>query len=132
MSKLKQKYSDLQCPPTSDSSSSEDDHEEDLDLDSEEEEDDRDSEDEDDDVIRCICGKTNDDGFSIQCEECETWQHGRCVKITKKTVPDYYICRICQDRKNSKKSFLKSSSFSPPPPVSTTNQNRRNNSTGKN
>jgi hypothetical protein len=35
----------------------------------------------DDGVIRCICSVTTDDGFTIQCETCEVWQHAVCVNV---------------------------------------------------
>jgi hypothetical protein len=35
----------------------------------------------DDGVIRCICSITTDDGFTIQCETCEVWQHAVCVNV---------------------------------------------------
>lgn len=31
------------------------------------------------DVIRCVCGVEEEEGFMIQCEGCFTWQHAACV-----------------------------------------------------
>lgn len=70
MSKLKQKYSEY-----SSSSSSE--------------------EEDDEDIIDCICDSTEDDGFTIQCEKCDIWQHAKCYQIKKKNIPDHFVCDRC-------------------------------------
>lgn len=49
-------------------------------------------------IIRCICGFDDDDGFTIQCEKCNAWQHAQCVNIAdEKHVPDIYYCDLCCD-----------------------------------
>ncbi|KAF8463989.1 hypothetical protein BDZ91DRAFT_260817 [Kalaharituber pfeilii] len=48
--------------------------------------------------IRCICGFTHDDGFTIACDQCDTWQHGFCVDIAEDEVPDRYECPSCLPR----------------------------------
>lgn len=48
--------------------------------------------------IRCFCGYDSDDGFTIQCERCLHWQHGRCVNIKPNNVPDTFICYYCEVR----------------------------------
>ncbi|KAI5795483.1 hypothetical protein DFH27DRAFT_125100 [Peziza echinospora] len=48
--------------------------------------------------IRCICGFTHDDGFTIACDQCDTWQHGYCVDIAETAVPDTYECPDCLPR----------------------------------
>lgn len=51
-------------------------------------------------VIRCICGFDHDDGFTIQCEQCNAWQHAICVDIyNDEAVPEIYLCDRCGDRK---------------------------------
>ena len=45
--------------------------------------------------IRCICSNEEDDGFTIQCDQCYVWQHAGCVGITKSNVPDRYFCELC-------------------------------------
>ncbi len=75
MSKLKQKYSELQQHHSSSSS--------------EEEEED------DEDIICCICDSEVDDGFTIQCEKCDMWQHAKCYHIKKKNIPEHFICDRC-------------------------------------
>ncbi|EPS42296.1 hypothetical protein H072_3737 [Dactylellina haptotyla CBS 200.50] len=51
-----------------------------------------------DSEIRCFCGYDQDDGFTIQCDKCSHWQHGSCVKINPKNVPDTFICYYCEAR----------------------------------
>lgn len=46
-------------------------------------------------VIRCICGYIEDDGFTIQCEKCNAWQHAVCVNIKNDQVPEVYLCDKC-------------------------------------
>eukprot|EP00462_Mataza_sp_D1_P012725 CAMPEP_0175166714 /NCGR_PEP_ID=MMETSP0087-20121206/27872_1 /TAXON_ID=136419 /ORGANISM="Unknown Unknown, Strain D1" /LENGTH=231 /DNA_ID=CAMNT_0016456387 /DNA_START=71 /DNA_END=762 /DNA_ORIENTATION=+ len=48
-------------------------------------------------VTRCPCGKNDDsEGFMIECETCEVWQHGECVGLTEATAPDgAYYCELC-------------------------------------
>ncbi|KAI0095715.1 hypothetical protein GGR51DRAFT_544790 [Nemania sp. FL0031] len=49
--------------------------------------------------IRCICNTTlshiNGDNYMVQCESCEMWLHGKCIKITRQTLPRVYICAFC-------------------------------------
>ncbi|KAJ3221764.1 myeloid lymphoid or mixed-lineage leukemia 5 (trithorax, ) [Clydaea vesicula] len=49
------------------------------------------------DQIRCICGITDDDGYSIQCETCFVWQHVECVLDGEKE-PELYYCEQCKPR----------------------------------
>jgi len=46
--------------------------------------------------IRCVCSNEDDDGFTIQCEDCLVWQHAVCVGITKENVPESYFCDLCR------------------------------------
>ncbi|KAB5523053.1 hypothetical protein GE09DRAFT_489311 [Coniochaeta sp. 2T2.1] len=51
--------------------------------------------------VRCICNRSEVDGdFMVQCESCEMWLHGRCVNISKRTVPSVYICLFCANTPN--------------------------------
>lgn len=48
------------------------------------------------DGIRCVCGSEEDDGFTIQCDNCLVWQHALCVGIARNNVPDVYLCDECR------------------------------------
>jgi len=48
--------------------------------------------------IQCICGFHHDDGFTIACDQCDTWQHGYCVDIDRNAVPEKYECPNCRPR----------------------------------
>ncbi|KNE66827.1 hypothetical protein AMAG_11310 [Allomyces macrogynus ATCC 38327] len=48
--------------------------------------------------IRCICGYTDDDGYTIQCDRCLVWQHASCVGIHRDNEPEHYYCDRCQPR----------------------------------
>lgn len=56
--------------------------------------------DEDSGIILCICGFEEDDGFTIQCERCNVWQHAQCVDISEDDVPDIYYCDKCDTNPN--------------------------------
>lgn len=57
-------------------------------------------------TIKCICGFEDDDGNTVYCETCDTWQHTECYYINKdgtvppKQVLDEYnhLCADCQPR----------------------------------
>ncbi|GJJ11719.1 hypothetical protein Clacol_005956 [Clathrus columnatus] len=53
---------------------------------------------ENDGVVRCICEIQVDDGFTIQCESCQVWQHAACMRIHSKAVPQVYLCERCNPR----------------------------------
>lgn len=48
-------------------------------------------------TIKCICGFPEDDGYTVFCEGCETWQHTECYYSQKK-VPDVHNCTDCEPR----------------------------------
>lgn len=50
---------------------------------------------EDSGIIRCVCPYAADDGFTIQCDICNVWQHAACVGILPDSVPDEYGCEMC-------------------------------------
>ncbi|KAJ9067574.1 Histone-lysine N-methyltransferase 2E [Entomophthora muscae] len=58
-------------------------------------------------VIRCICDLDHDDGFTIQCDSCEVWQHAECVDIEEDRVPKDYYCDLCQPRNFDKERAVK-------------------------
>ncbi|WVQ83791.1 hypothetical protein IAT38_005935 [Cryptococcus sp. DSM 104549] len=54
---------------------------------------------EDNTIIRCICGVSEDDGFTIQCEGCGTWEHGICFGYNdERDAPDTFFCEQCDVR----------------------------------
>jgi hypothetical protein len=57
-------------------------------------------------IITCICGSTEDDGFTIQCDHCNRWQHAVCMGIDDADdIPDKFECHICRPRNlDTKKS----------------------------
>lgn len=63
-----------------------------------EEEDENTQGDDDGGVIRCICGINDDDGFTIQCDRCLVWQHCACFGMSSSSVPDEYLCELCDPR----------------------------------
>ncbi|KAJ7449323.1 hypothetical protein B0H11DRAFT_1743704 [Mycena galericulata] len=47
------------------------------------------------DEIRCRCGSSADDGFSIACDVCGRWCHAACFAISKESVPEEWKCWMC-------------------------------------
>ncbi|ERF76524.1 hypothetical protein EPUS_08916 [Endocarpon pusillum Z07020] len=45
-------------------------------------------------TIKCICGFTSDDGHTVYCEECDTWQHIQCYYLPT-SVPEVHYCSDC-------------------------------------
>lgn len=50
--------------------------------------------DEEEYTIKCICGYNDDDGNTVFCEKCDTWQHIECYYHGKK-VPEVHFCTDC-------------------------------------
>jgi uncharacterized protein len=48
-------------------------------------------------TIKCICSYGDDDGSTVYCEKCETWQHIICYYQGKK-VPHVHFCADCDPR----------------------------------
>ncbi|KAG0153929.1 hypothetical protein PDIDSM_1308 [Penicillium digitatum] len=48
-------------------------------------------------TIKCICSFDEDDGNTVFCEGCETWQHILCYYPDKR-VPDVHNCVDCEPR----------------------------------
>ncbi|ABN66815.2 predicted protein [Scheffersomyces stipitis CBS 6054] len=55
-------------------------------------------------VVRCNPCGTNQDNYDeehdkggtfIQCDECNTWQHAKCMGFKKANIPDLYNCDVC-------------------------------------
>ncbi|KAI9792493.1 MAG: hypothetical protein M1833_001072 [Piccolia ochrophora] len=58
-------------------------------------------EDEGNDIIRCVCGATeedeDDEKMMICCDKCGCWQHNECMEITEDedALPEKYLCEQC-------------------------------------
>lgn len=54
-------------------------------------------------TIKCICGFDDDDGNTVLCEHCETWQHTECYYFEKMEVLDVseieHHCANCRPRR---------------------------------
>lgn len=48
-------------------------------------------------TIKCICAFVDDDGSTVFCERCETWQHIVCY-YDDQEVPDVHNCADCEPR----------------------------------
>ncbi|KAL8702472.1 MAG: hypothetical protein Q9201_004344 [Fulgogasparrea decipioides] len=59
-------------------------------------------EEEEDYTIKCICGFYDDDGNTVFCDRCETWQHIECYYFKDGEVPDVrdidHWCADCDPR----------------------------------
>ncbi|CAD0113469.1 unnamed protein product [Aureobasidium uvarum] len=57
---------------------------------------------EDDGDIKCICGMHHDDGFAVQCETCNNWQHMVCYYPNEADYPlerhQKHYCSDCEPR----------------------------------
>lgn len=60
-------------------------------------------EEEEDYTIKCICGFHDDDGNTVLCEHCETWQHTECYYFRDGEVLDVseieHYCADCKPRR---------------------------------
>lgn len=52
----------------------------------------------DDSITRCVCDFTHDDGYMIQCDRCQVWQHVVCMGLSKDNIPEEYLCEACHPR----------------------------------
>ncbi|CAN8102147.1 unnamed protein product [Discula destructiva] len=55
-----------------------------------------------DGVIQCICNFSGDDGYTVECEECQTWQHIACYYPGRKALEDEFrhACADCKPREH--------------------------------
>lgn len=63
-------------------------------------------EEEESSTIKCICGYADDDGNTVLCEKCDTWQHIVCYYESAQHVPDVHECADCLPRPVDKKSAM--------------------------
>ncbi|KAF2002361.1 hypothetical protein P154DRAFT_431323 [Amniculicola lignicola CBS 123094] len=61
-------------------------------------------EEEESSTIKCICGFSDDDGNTVLCEKCDTWQHIVCYYKSPDDVPDVHECTDCSPRHIDTKS----------------------------
>jgi hypothetical protein len=57
-------------------------------------------------TIKCICGFSDDDGNTVLCEKCDTWQHIVCYYESAGHVPDVHECTDCLPRSVDTKSAV--------------------------
>jgi GATA zinc finger/KIX domain len=60
------------------------------------------SDDEEGFAIKCICIYTDDDGKTVYCQKCETWQHIECY-YPEVPVPELHLCSDCRPRELDRK-----------------------------
>ncbi|KAF2684485.1 hypothetical protein K458DRAFT_442844 [Lentithecium fluviatile CBS 122367] len=63
-------------------------------------------EEEESSTIKCICGFSDDDGNTVLCEKCNTWQHIVCYYESAGHVPDIHECTDCLPRSVDTKSAV--------------------------
>lgn len=56
-------------------------------------------EEEESSTIKCICGHGHNDGNTVLCEVCDTWQHILCYYESTDRVPDVHECVDCSPRR---------------------------------
>ena len=52
---------------------------------------------EEDDIIKCFCAFQGDDGSTVLCEQCITWQHIECY-YPSSDMPEVHKCVDCEPR----------------------------------
>lgn len=51
-------------------------------------------------ITRCPCGSSESSGFMIACDDCNTWQHSRCMGYRRRSdLPEKYYCNLCRPEK---------------------------------
>ncbi|ESO02104.1 hypothetical protein HELRODRAFT_161339 [Helobdella robusta] len=58
-------------------------------------------------VTRCICDFQHDDGFMISCDRCSVWQHVECMGLNRSSIPETYLCDLCQPRNVDKRRAIR-------------------------
>jgi hypothetical protein len=56
-------------------------------------------------IIQCFCGTLEDDGNTVLCEKCGTWQHIECYYVNV-LVPDRHLCKACEPRPQNGKDAM--------------------------
>lgn len=47
-------------------------------------------------ITRCPCGSSENSGIMIACDQCNTWQHVKCMGFRRGEVPKKYFCHLCR------------------------------------
>lgn len=50
-------------------------------------------------ILRCVCNLKSEDGLLVVCEQCGCWQHAICIGLNNHTIPEKYVCDVCQNKK---------------------------------
>ncbi|KAJ4341530.1 SET domain-containing protein 3 [Ascochyta clinopodiicola] len=92
-------------------------------------------EEEESSTIKCICGFADDDGNTVLCERCDTWQHIVCYYESAQHVPDVHECTDCSPRpvdsrraaekQRQRKELLNLGERKPRPKTTTKNPKKR-------
>jgi len=61
-------------------------------------------------IIQCFCGILEDDGNTVLCEKCGTWQHIECYYVNV-LVPDRHLCKACEPRPLNGKDAMHRQTF---------------------
>jgi hypothetical protein len=56
-------------------------------------------------LIKCICTCGDDDGNTVYCDNCETWQHIECY-YPNQNVPELHRCADCEPRPLDRKAAI--------------------------
>lgn len=63
-------------------------------------------EEEEDEIIRCVCGKYEEEEDNprtmICCDKCAAWQHNDCMGLPEDYAPDKYFCEQCKPSDHKK------------------------------
>jgi hypothetical protein len=59
--------------------------------------------------IKCICTYGDDDGNTVYCDNCETWQHIECY-YPNQNVPELHLCAECKPRPLDRKAATETDS----------------------
>ncbi|KAI0131616.1 hypothetical protein F4776DRAFT_655150 [Hypoxylon sp. NC0597] len=53
--------------------------------------------------VRCVCNNNHVNGntYMVQCKLCDMELHGKCINITRQTLPRVYVCAFCADTPNA-------------------------------
>lgn len=50
-----------------------------------------------DDLVVCVCNSSEEKGKMVQCDDCKTWQHCKCLNLRGAHLEKRYVCWKCQN-----------------------------------